>query len=129
MARNKYSETGGAPTHKKGRVAEARVVEMLRARGFDAELSAKLKGPDAYIRVGKSLLSVEVKSAVRYIRHGKYEFWLTEKVLPTRRGDDFIGIVTPDGRVFMETMGRHLLFCRKDGRRNITKLVKEIEAA
>lgn len=124
--RFKYKITGGAPTHKKGRKAERIVADLLTRRGFNAELNDSIHGPDIVVVIGQQRLTVEVKAAVQYIRHGKYKFWLTEKVTTKRKSDDAIAIVSPDGRVLLDVMGYHLKMCRKDGRRNVTQFVKGV---
>lgn len=102
VARNRYIDTLGADTHKKGRVAEELAAAHMRAVGFkDVRLNEYMKGPDITVSGILGRLTVEVKSAVKYVRHKKYVFWLTEKVSERRKDDDFVAIVCPDKSVHM----------------------------
>lgn len=125
MARHRYCDGILAGTHKKGRIAEEiAAAEMIRRKFKDVQLNPNLKGPDITAKAPIGRWTFEVKSAVRYIRHGKYEFWLTEKVSRLRQNDDFVVVVMPDKTVHIYTMEYHKLLSRKDGRRNVTSLLK-----
>jgi len=125
MPRHKYSDGIRAITHRKGRISEEiAAAEMIR-RGFkEVKLNSNLHGPDITAKAPIGRWAIEVKTAVRYRRHEKYEFLLTEKVSKRRIGDDIVAVVMPDKSVHICTMPLHLMLCRKDGRRNVTKLLK-----
>lgn len=126
MGRHRYRDGILAPTHKKGRIAEEIAASELIRRGFkEVQLNPNLKGPDITAKAPIGRWTIEVKSAVKYTRHGKYHFWLTEKVSGPRRSDDYVAIVMPDKSVHLYTMPYHLMMCRKDGRRNVMPLLKK----
>lgn len=118
----------GSPTQLKGRVSERIAARALSAFGFkNVKLNPYIHGPDITFDLLPDLnVTVEVKSAVKYTRHGKYTFWLSEPVRKTRQADDLILIILPGGVPHLEIMREHLSKCRKDGRRNLMPLIKRV---
>jgi hypothetical protein len=113
------------PSIARGREAERVVARVLAQSGRQGvKLNEKVIGPDVTFCEGGAQKKVEVKRAYVQKSHGKYEYWLVERVRPARLKDEYCAIVTPSNDVHLFDMVSHLAACRKDGRRNVTELCK-----
>jgi hypothetical protein len=111
-----------SPIIKSAVRAEKIAAEWFRSRGWAVE-HGHGAGPDLVVRFppdGAVLAHVEVKQAFRGTR-----CWMVPFVKPSRKADDLIAIVMPNGAVHVEYMRTHLEKCGAYGNRSITKIVKE----
>jgi hypothetical protein len=103
----------------RGFAAEGHAAEFFKFAGFRVERGNYL-GPDLHVWIEGQRLSVEVK----LVQVRKYSLTVNP-VKPSRRGDNLIAYVHPDGRVRVENMSDHLREAHPSGGRTVTKLFKE----
>lgn len=100
--------------------SEAVAAAFLRQSEFsNVRLHETLHGPDIICEKAGRLLFVEVKAA-----YTNGSSWMVTSVYPNRRGDDFVAIVLPGGKVILDSMRNHLA-AYGDGPASVTALVRE----
>lgn len=104
--------------------AEKAAAKFFEEKGFHVQ-HGHGAGPDLIIDNGvDEPQTVEVKQPFKCTR-----CWQVPRVRESRRYDDLIAIVMPNGFVHVEDMAEYMKGCNRYGSKNVTALVREIGLA
>lgn len=109
VPRNLIKET----KNKVGYESEVYVKTYFESLGYTVD-QVNVFGSDLVVRSPFQIFSIEVKTASLKTGRKAYQ---TSIIWPTRKNDDLVAVVFPNGYVLIETMPQYISQCGKSGKR------------